>query len=92
MGEQSKYFHIDLTKVLSLYNISHIWLHGTHILALKDVLSHNIHVHYSKTIEDFFLFIQASLIDGDVIVVKSSYSCGFHRLVKLLLEEFSVIS
>ncbi|AKK20641.1 UDP-N-acetylmuramoyl-tripeptide--D-alanyl-D-alanine ligase [Candidatus Liberibacter africanus] len=92
MGEQSKYFHIDLAKVLSLYNISHIWLHGTHILALKDVLSHNIHVHYSETIEDFFLFIQASLIDGDVIVVKSSYSCGFHRLVKLLLEEFPVIS
>ncbi|MEG8098888.1 UDP-N-acetylmuramoyl-tripeptide--D-alanyl-D-alanine ligase [Candidatus Liberibacter brunswickensis] len=91
MGELSKYFHVNLAEVLSLYNISHVWLYGVHMLELRNVLSNNIHVHYYEKIEEFFSFIKSSLIDGDVMVIKSSHSCGFHNLVKLLLEEFPVI-
>ncbi|ACT57574.1 UDP-N-acetylmuramoyl-tripeptide--D-alanyl-D-alanine ligase [Candidatus Liberibacter asiaticus] len=91
MGELSQSFHIDLAEVLSLYNISHVWLSGFHVLALKDALPRSIHVHYSETMDGLFLFIQSSLVDGDVVVVKSSNSCGFYRLINLLLEEFPAI-
>ncbi|KGB27763.1 UDP-N-acetylmuramoylalanyl-D-glutamyl-2, 6-diaminopimelate--D-alanyl-D-alanine ligase [Candidatus Liberibacter solanacearum] len=91
MGERAESFHIDLAEILSSYNISHVWLSGFHVLALKNALPKDMHVHYREKIDDFLLFIQSSLIDGDVIVIKSSHSCGFHSLVELLLEEFTLI-
>ncbi|AHA27832.1 UDP-N-acetylmuramoyl-tripeptide--D-alanyl-D-alanine ligase [Candidatus Liberibacter americanus] len=92
MGKMSKLFHINLAKVLCSHNISHVWLTGVHMVHLKNALSIDINVKYFTEIVDLFAFIKTSVIQGDVMVVKSSNMCGLHQLVQLMLKEFIIVN
>ncbi|MBY7649864.1 MAG: UDP-N-acetylmuramoylalanyl-D-glutamyl-2, 6-diaminopimelate--D-alanyl-D-alanine ligase [Candidatus Liberibacter europaeus] len=91
MGKMSESFHINLAKVLLSHNISHVWLTGMHMMALKESLPRNIDVQHFENMMDLLSFIKLSIIEGDIMVVKSSHACRLYHIVQLLLEEFKLI-
>ncbi|MBL0849033.1 MAG: UDP-N-acetylmuramoyl-tripeptide--D-alanyl-D-alanine ligase [Candidatus Liberibacter ctenarytainae] len=87
LGEMSESFHADLAIILSSHHISHVWLMGKHMMALKKALPKTIHAQHYERIEDLLSYIQGSLREGDVMLIKSSHMCGFDRIVQFLLEK-----
>lgn len=92
MGEFSAQVHADLTSPLGEAGIEDVWIGGPEMVALRDALSDATGLEYRPDADGMQEFVLQAVRPGDVIVVKSSKSTGFSRIVSALLDKYEPFS
>jgi UDP-N-acetylmuramoyl-tripeptide--D-alanyl-D-alanine ligase len=88
MGEFAGRVHAELAVPLVEADIRDVWLAGPEMAHLRDALPENIHVEYRETVDELKQFALASIVAGDVVMIKSSKGTGCGRIVAALLEKY----
>ena len=92
MGEFAAQVHAELASPLLASGIEHVWLSGPEMAHLRDALPSSIHVEYRAATEDMVKFAAASVMPGDVLMIKSSLGIGFGKIVAALLDKYPAFS
>jgi len=92
MGEFAAQVHAELASPLLASGIEHVWLSGPEMAHLRDALPSSIHVEYRAATEDMVKFAAASVLPGDVLMIKSSLGIGFGKIVAALLDKYPAFS
>lgn len=92
MGEYAQKVHTDLAVPLLAAGIEHVWLAGAEMAALKELLPESVHVEYRENTAELTDYVLNSVAPGDVLMVKSSLSIGFGKIVAALLDKFPPFS
>ncbi|CAN7496338.1 UDP-N-acetylmuramoylalanyl-D-glutamyl-2, 6-diaminopimelate--D-alanyl-D-alanine ligase [Rhizobium sp. LjRoot30] len=92
MGEFAAQVHAELASPLLASGIEHAWLAGPEMVHLRDALPASIHVEYRAATEDMVKFAVASVMPGDVLMIKSSLGIGFGKIVAALLDKYPAFS
>lgn len=88
MGEFAAKVHAELAGPLLAAGISHVWLAGPEMQALRDALPESVHVEYREKTEDLAGFAVSAVRQDDVVMVKSSLGTGFGKIVAALLDKY----
>jgi UDP-N-acetylmuramoyl-tripeptide--D-alanyl-D-alanine ligase len=88
MGEFAGRVHAELAVPLVEADIRDVWLAGPEMAHLRDALPENVHVEYRETVDELKQFALASIVAGDVVMIKSSKGTGCGRIVAALLEKY----
>ena len=91
MGEFSQSVHAELASPLLAAGIEHVWLAGAEMVALRDALPESVDVVYLETTAELAAFVTASVVPGDVLMVKSSLGLGFGKIVAALLDKYPAV-
>ncbi|MBD9372906.1 UDP-N-acetylmuramoylalanyl-D-glutamyl-2,6-diaminopimelate--D-alanyl-D-alanine ligase [Rhizobium sp. ARZ01] len=92
MGEFSQQLHAELAAPLSEAGIEDVWIGGSDMAALRDTLADAARVEYRDDADSMQEFVLKAVRPGDVVVVKSSKSTGFSRIVAGLLDKYEAFS
>lgn len=92
MGEFSRQLHAELAVPLSEAGIDDVWIGGADMAALRDALQDAARVEYRDDADRMQEFVLQAVRPGDVVVVKSSKSTGFSRIVAALLDKYEAFS
>ncbi len=92
MGEFSAQVHAELAEPLAAAGIEDVWIGGPEMAALRDALGEAARVEYRDDAEGMRKFVLDAVRPGDVLVVKSSKSAEFSRVVSALLDKFEAFS
>ena len=92
MGDSSQQLHEELAGPLVEAGIEDIWIGGNDMTALRDALGDGALVEYRDDADRMQEFVLQAVRAGDVIVVKSSKSTGFSRIVAALLDKYEAFS
>ncbi|MBO3760858.1 UDP-N-acetylmuramoylalanyl-D-glutamyl-2,6-diaminopimelate--D-alanyl-D-alanine ligase [Ciceribacter sp. L1K22] len=88
MGAFSERVHAELASPLLAAGVSHVWLAGPEMRALRDALPDSVHVEYREKTEDLAKFALTKVKANDVLMVKSSLGTGFGKIVAALLDKY----
>jgi UDP-N-acetylmuramoyl-tripeptide--D-alanyl-D-alanine ligase len=88
MGEFSHQVHEELASPILAAGIEHVWLAGSEMAALRDALPDSVDVAYFDTTAELVQHVVASVIPGDVVMVKSSLGLGFGKIVAALIDNY----
>jgi UDP-N-acetylmuramoyl-tripeptide--D-alanyl-D-alanine ligase len=88
MGEFSQQVHEDLAGPILAAGITHVWLAGAEMAALRDALPESVEVVYFPTTLELGDFVVHSVVPGDVLMVKSSLGLGFGKIVAALIDNY----
>ena len=91
MGRFSERVHRDLAGPLRDANADLVCLAGPEMLALKQELGTEIETVYRDEADGLAVYLKSILTEGDVVMVKSSFSIGFGRIVKALLDKYPAL-
>lgn len=92
LGKYSEKLHKELAEPIYSAGANPVYLVGNEMKALADDLAQRLNVHYRTTIDDILPLILADVMQGDVIMVKSSNSIHSSRIVAALIERYNAIS
>lgn len=92
MGEFSAQVHAELKEPLAEAGIGDVWIGGPEMVALRDAIGDEARVEYRDSAAGMEQFVLQAVRPGDVIVVKSSKSSGFSRIVTALLDKYEAFS
>ncbi|MFD1328582.1 UDP-N-acetylmuramoylalanyl-D-glutamyl-2,6-diaminopimelate--D-alanyl-D-alanine ligase [Mycoplana ramosa] len=92
MGEFSAKVHAELATPLAEAEIEDVWIGGAEMVALREALSDAAGVEYRPDADGVQELVLQALRPGDVVVVKSSKSTGFSRIVAALLDKYEPFS
>ena len=92
MGEHSPAVHAELAEPLVAAGIVDVWLGGPEMAALRDALPDGVQREYRETADELAALALDAVRPGDVLVVKSSKSTGFSRIVAALLDKYPAFS
>ncbi len=88
MGEFSQQVHEELAGPILAAGITHVWLAGAEMAALRDALPDSVEVVYFPTTLELGDFVVHSVVPGDVLMVKSSLGLGFGKIVAALIDNY----
>ena len=88
LGEHSAGLHAGLAGLIVGSDTRTVFLAGTEMQALADVLPGDIATAYRAGVEELQPVLLSSIGPGDVVMVKSSNGIGFSKLVAALLRKF----
>jgi UDP-N-acetylmuramoyl-tripeptide--D-alanyl-D-alanine ligase len=88
LGEHSARLHEALGELVSQAKADLLLIAGDEMKALAAKPPADVHVEYRETAADLEPILLQTVRPGDTIVVKSSKSAGFSKLVKALLAHF----
>ena len=86
LGPTSAELHAGLAEIVQKNGIDLIYLAGTEMHALAEVLSANMPCFHASKIDDLIESIVADQREGDVIMAKASLGMNFAKLIDHLLE------
>jgi UDP-N-acetylmuramoyl-tripeptide--D-alanyl-D-alanine ligase len=92
MGEYSAEVHRELAEPLGKSGINDIWLAGPDMAYLRDVLGADRDVVYRSNAEELAAYAIENIRPGDVLMLKSSKSTGFGRIVAALEAKFAPVA
>jgi UDP-N-acetylmuramoyl-tripeptide--D-alanyl-D-alanine ligase len=92
MGEFSAKVHMELAEPLREAGITHVWLAGPEMDALRQALGPDMQVEYFPTATELGAFMPCAIRSNDVLMLKSSNGTGFGKIVTLLLDKFAAVS
>lgn len=92
MGEFSPQVHAELAEPLAEAGVEDVWIGGAEMVALRDAIGDTARVEYRDNADKMQEFVLRAVRPGDVIVVKSSKSTGFSRIVAALLDKYEAFS
>jgi UDP-N-acetylmuramoyl-tripeptide--D-alanyl-D-alanine ligase len=88
LGKHSKKLHEDLAVPIADGKINTLFLAGTLMSALRDILPVELAVEYRQSVDELKALLAGSVRSGDVVVIKSSNGIGFSKLVDHLVKQF----
>lgn len=88
LGRQSGKLHADLARPIVDAGVNIMFIGGAEMAVLKLALPGDIHIEYSKDVEGLMPLVLKTVRPGDVVMVKSSKSIAFSRIVKALIAQF----
>ena len=91
LGRQSGKLHADLARPIVDAGVNIMFIGGAEMAVLKLALPGDIQIEYSKDVEGLMPLVLKTVRPGDVIMVKSSKSIAFSRIVKALIAQFPPI-
>lgn len=92
LGNYSRKMHEALSGVINNSNVDAVFLGGTEMEALAHSMPQEANVTHRATADELLPVLLQTVRPGDVVVVKSSKSIGFSKIVAALLKEFPAIS
>ncbi|MEY4269065.1 MAG: hypothetical protein RLZZ58_281, partial [Pseudomonadota bacterium] len=84
LGPESDDFHAGLAAPILAAGIDHVFLVGAEMSPLAKALEGRANFAHGQDADAALAHVQATLADGDVILVKGSNSVGLSRLVAAL--------
>ena len=91
LGNYSRKMHEALAGVINNANVDAVLLGGSEMEALAHSMPQEANVAHRATADELLPVLLQTVRPGDVVVVKSSKSIGFSRIVAALLKEFPAI-
>jgi UDP-N-acetylmuramoyl-tripeptide--D-alanyl-D-alanine ligase len=88
LGKHSKRLHAELAGPIKAAKIDKVLMAGVEMQALADALPKNIERECRASVDELKSIVASTVKPGDVVVVKSSNSIGFSKLVDHLLKQF----
>jgi UDP-N-acetylmuramoyl-tripeptide--D-alanyl-D-alanine ligase len=88
LGVHSAKLHASLAAAFKDRRIDMAFLGGRDMRHLAEVLPGEIHVEYRESLEELMPLVLDTLRAGDAVMVKSSKSVGFSRIVAAILEKY----
>ncbi|PSJ63671.1 UDP-N-acetylmuramoylalanyl-D-glutamyl-2,6-diaminopimelate--D-alanyl-D-alanine ligase [Pseudaminobacter soli (ex Li et al. 2025)] len=88
LGEHSERLHKDLAGLFSGASADLVFLAGAEMRALAEILPDDFHTEHRANGDELKLVLMHAIRPGDVVMVKSSKSIGFAKLVDALIERF----
>ena len=90
LGKQSSKLHGDLARPIVDAGVNVLFIGGAHMSALKSAMPAEIHVEYRETVDELLPLVVKAVRPGDVVMIKSSKSIGFVKIVDALLKKYAV--
>ncbi len=90
LGKQSSKLHGDLARPIVDAKVNMLFIGGAHMSALKSAMPAEIHVEYREHIDELLPLVVKAVRPGDVVMIKSSKSIGFVKIVNALLKKYAV--
>lgn len=90
LGKQSSKLHGDLARPIVDAHVNMLFIGGAHMSALKSAMPAEIHVEYRETVDELLPLVVKAVRPGDVVMIKSSKSIGFVKIVDALLKKYAV--
>lgn len=88
LGAYSQKLHTELGDLLIDASADRVFLGGEAMKALAETMPEGIKFEYRAKTDDLLPLVLAAVRPGDAIVVKSSKSTGFSRIVDAMLKQF----
>ena len=88
LGEHSARLHTALAELITETSTDLVFLAGPEMKALAEILPSDFHAEHRATGDELKPVLMQAIQPGDVVMVKSSKSIGFSKLVDALLERF----
>jgi UDP-N-acetylmuramoyl-tripeptide--D-alanyl-D-alanine ligase len=88
LGRHSKRLHLDLALPIAEARADKVFLSGTEMKALAEILPVEFHAEYRPSAAELSRDLAAFVRAGDVVMVKSSNGIGFAKLVGGLTTHF----
>ena len=88
LGSHSAKLHAGLANVISETSTDIVLMAGPDMKNLADTLPDDIRKEYRQSVDDLKPILLDAVRSGDVVMVKSSKSIGFSKLVEALLHRF----
>jgi UDP-N-acetylmuramoyl-tripeptide--D-alanyl-D-alanine ligase len=90
LGKQSSKLHGDLARPIVDAKVNMLFIGGAHMSALKSAMPAEIHVEYREHVDELLPLVVKAVRPGDVVMIKSSKSIGFVKIVNALLKKYAV--
>ena len=90
LGKQSSKLHGDLARPIVDADVNILFIGGAHMSALKSAMPAEIHVEYRESVDELLPLVVKAVRPGDVVMIKSSKSIGFVKIVDALLKKYAV--
>ncbi|MCO5065389.1 MAG: UDP-N-acetylmuramoylalanyl-D-glutamyl-2,6-diaminopimelate--D-alanyl-D-alanine ligase [Rhizobiaceae bacterium] len=88
LGAHSRKLHGDLAALLVDSGADRVFLGGEEMKALAEAMPEGIKFEYRTQTDELLPLVLAAVRPGDAVVVKSSKSRGFSRIVDAMLKQF----
>ncbi len=88
LGVHSRKLHAGLAEKIAESQIDELYLAGSEMKALADVLPKDIVFDYCATVDDLKPILMDAVRPGDALMVKSSNGSGFSKIVESLVKKF----
>lgn len=92
LGEHSARLHAELAELFSGASVDLAFLAGQEMKVLAEILPDDFHAEHRANGDELKLVLTQAIRPGDVVMVKSSKSIGFAKLVDALIERFPDVS
>jgi len=90
LGKQSSKLHGDLARPIVDAHVNMLFIGGAHMSALKSAMPAEIQVEYRESVDELLPLVVKAVRPGDVVMIKSSKSIGFVKIVNALLKKYAV--
>ncbi|MBX3596841.1 MAG: UDP-N-acetylmuramoylalanyl-D-glutamyl-2,6-diaminopimelate--D-alanyl-D-alanine ligase [Rhizobiaceae bacterium] len=90
LGSYSEKLHSELGELIVDAGAQRVFLGGEAMKALAGSMPKGLKFEYREKTDDLLPLVMAAIRPGDAIVVKSSKSTGFSRIVDAILKQFPV--
>src|SRR5690606_8034687 len=88
LGAHSQKLHAALADIISETSTDLVFLAGQEMKALADKLPVDFRVEYRSRVEELQPLLIETLKPGDAVMIKSSKSVGFSKLVDALVKHY----
>ncbi len=89
LGKQSSKLHGDLARPIVDAHVNMLFIGGAHMSALKSAMPAEIQVEYRESVDELLPLVVKAVRPGDVVMIKSSKSIGFVKIVNALLKKYA---
>lgn len=89
LGKQSSKLHGDLARPIVDAKVNMLFIGGAHMSALKSAMPAEIHVEYRENVDELLPLVVKAVRPGDVVMIKSSKSIGFVKIVQALIKTYA---
>ena len=90
LGKQSSKLHGDLARPIVDAHVNMLFIGGAHMSALKSAMPAEIQVEYRESVDELLPLVVKAVRPGDVVMIKSSKSIGFVKIVNALLKKYAI--
>ncbi|GAA0600702.1 UDP-N-acetylmuramoylalanyl-D-glutamyl-2,6-diaminopimelate--D-alanyl-D-alanine ligase [Paenochrobactrum glaciei] len=88
LGRQSGKLHADLARPIVDADVNALYIGGAEMAVLKSAMPVEIHVEYGQSVDELLPAVLNDVRAGDVVMIKSSMSIAFSKIVKALITRY----
>ena len=85
---QSGKLHADLARPIVDADVNALYIGGAEMAVLKSAMPVEIYVEYGQSVDELLPAVLNEVRAGDVVMIKSSMSIAFSKIVKALIARY----